>query len=134
MNRTALLPHLSLVLTVSTNPPAQQISKRMSNLVTQANAKVTGVYFNPDSLTNLDQKKIVLDTSLLRLKGSAGIVTEHQSVSGWTERSLVDAVVECERVNRPKSVWLGGPDVHHIYFEGLIFNHNEEYWYICWGS
>ncbi|MGA9520488.1 MAG: hypothetical protein WBV82_03435 [Myxococcaceae bacterium] len=72
---------------------------------------------------------------LIRLRGEAGDPVEHRAPNGkhFTVRELVKAVEETERQSRSRSNWLGGIDVHHVYFEG-IHPENDGTWSIAWGS
>ena len=51
----------------------------------------------------------------------------------FTFKELLDCVLEFEKVDRPKTLWFGGVDCHHVYFEGLHLNKNGSY-SIFWGS
>jgi hypothetical protein len=44
------------------------------------------------------------------------------------------AVAEVERACRQDTVWFGGVDVHHVYFEGLTYDRKFNGWYCFWGS
>jgi hypothetical protein len=51
----------------------------------------------------------------------------------FTIRDLAEAIAETEAITRAKSDWMGGPDVHHVYFEGL--DHGKDgVWRVSWGS
>jgi len=109
---------------------AQQLTARMDPYV----------YTHDDDeffrdLTDDEYDMVVLSQPSIRLKGEAGVVVEHQAPNGshFTVRELLDAVVETERKTRLKSKWIGGPDFHHVYFEGIFPNKNGT-WRICWGS
>jgi hypothetical protein len=50
----------------------------------------------------------------------------------FTIRDLAAAIAKTERESRERGEWLGGIDVHHIFFEGLSFD--DDVWTISWGS
>lgn len=51
----------------------------------------------------------------------------------FTVRELVHAVEKTELETRGSSEWLGGIDVHHIFFEGISAEADGT-WALCWGS
>ena len=52
----------------------------------------------------------------------------------FTVKEMVKNIVEFEKLDRPKSLWFGGVDCHHIYFEGILKNKDGDTYCICWGS
>ena len=63
------------------------------------------------------------------------MVVEHSAPNGnsFTIQDMIIAIEVTERKSRGSSEWLGGIDVHHIYFEGIHQNENGD-WEIPWGS
>ncbi len=55
------------------------------------------------------------------------------STDGFTVRRLFDIVLDFENQTRPLTCFLGGIDVHHIYFEGLRKMEDGKY-RVMWGS
>ena len=49
-------------------------------------------------------------------------------------KELIDVIVDFEQKERPKTNWLGGMDVHHVWFEGLCRVSNSCAFFISWGS
>ena len=55
--------------------------------------------------------------------------------NGFTVGQLFDAILKFELIDRPKTDWFGGIDVHHIFFEGLDEVEGKDNTYtISWGS
>ena len=48
-------------------------------------------------------------------------------------KELMDIIIKFDLEDRPKSLWFGGIDAHHIYFDGLQMNVDGSY-RIQWGS
>jgi len=57
-----------------------------------------------------------------------------RSENGFTVRKLIDCVFEFEKEDRPKTMWMGGVDCHHRFFEGLRLNADKKSYTIDWGS
>lgn len=53
---------------------------------------------------------------------------------GWNARYLFDCVEKVDTTQRPKSIWFGGVDAHHTYFEGLRFDEQKGAYCASWGS
>ena len=86
-------------------------------------------------LTDEEFDRIAFKGSTIKLAGDAGDPVTHAAPNGehFTVRQLLDAVVETERQIRGNTEWLGGIDVHHIFFEG-IYEEEPGIWQIYWGS
>lgn len=71
----------------------------------------------------------------IRLRTDDGEAVLHHAPNGsfFTVRELLQAVEETERRTRDRSEWLGGVDIHHIFFEG-IHPGEDGVWQIYWGS
>jgi hypothetical protein len=52
--------------------------------------------------------------------------------SCFTVNDILDAIAAFEQYDRPSTDWFGGPDCHHVFFEGMHVT--PEGWYIAWGS
>jgi hypothetical protein len=59
---------------------------------------------------------------------------EHDAPNGkaFTTRDLKAAIEKTEQAGRENAPWLGGVDVHHVFFEGIELE--DDVWTICWGS
>ncbi len=106
-------------------------------------------FFDKDSddLVELSEdeldKKCYSQTSIIICSGSTE--RTYMNDNGFTVRELLDYVLEVETIERPKSEWFGGVDVHHVYFEGLYLQKDEheddiydigqtKKFYVSWGS
>jgi hypothetical protein len=96
--------------------------------------------FNRDTkefrpLTPEELDSVAFRGSSIRLLSENGEVVSHDAPDGsyFTVRELLKAVEETERQTRARSEWLGGIDVHHVFFEGI---HSDDggIWEIFWGS
>jgi len=65
----------------------------------------------------------------------AGTTTKRfRSESGaFTVKELMECIVEFEKEDRPKTLWGGGVDCHHIFYDGLRHTEGKGY-QILWGS
>jgi hypothetical protein len=86
-------------------------------------------------LTEEEYGRVALRESTIQLRGEAGEPVTHRAPNGeyFTVLDVLRAVEETERVTRAKSDWLGGVDVHHVYFEG-VHRQDDGTWLIHWGS
>jgi hypothetical protein len=130
-------------LTVAAEPVAGLLNLRAS-----ADAKVTRLLlraevfedetgqFRPLTSQELDAVAFRGKTIKLRSECSKnGTFVSHDASNGeyFTVRQLIKAVEKTERQTRRQSEWLGGVDVHHIFFEG-IHRAKGDVWEIHWGS
>lgn len=72
-------------------------------------------------LTEEELNSIALRQPSVTLQNDSGKQVTHRASNGahFTVRELLNAVEETERKLRAETEWLGGVDVHHIYFEGI---------------
>jgi hypothetical protein len=123
------------------------ISPNMYNTTGAPGAKIKSVKF--DAYVNLedehgeyDQRKptkaeldsVVLKQPSLKMSGRANVDVEHKAPNKkyFTARDLIAAIRETERQTRSQTVWFGGIDTHHVYFEGLHIEGGA--YHIFWGS
>lgn len=135
---------LSGELTIDLTIPPQQVGNLL-NLEASADARVTKLkleskVFNRDTkhfrdLTSQELDSIAFRRAEIRLRGASGEVVTHNAPNGrfFTVQQLLWAVEETERQTRDQTEWLGGVDVHHVFFEG-IHPAKDGVWQICWGS
>ncbi len=135
---------LSGTLAIELTEPAQPIGGLL-NLAASPSARISSLrleaqFFDPDTeegrpLTEPELSRAVFRGPVLRLRGESGIVVSHQAPDGgqFTVKALLAAVEATERQSRGATEWLGGVDVHHIYFEG-IHPSDDGAWEIFWGS
>jgi hypothetical protein len=72
----------------------------------------------------------------IRLRGEddeEAVTHDAPNGSYFTVGELLRAVEETERRARSRSEWLGGVDVHHVFFEGIEPG-EDDVWEVCWGS
>lgn len=142
---------LSIVIHIDLSEPAQRVSPRLENRAAPKHATITDIsasieVFERSSdneditlrpITESELQQVVFDTPTIRLQSDcADEVTpiEHKAPNGksFTVTDLVDAIVATEREHRAQSEWLGGVDVHHVFFEGIHLENGV--WHIHWGS
>lgn len=136
---------LSARLEVELSRPPLRVSA-LENVTAPPGARITRVALLPRVFAHdggpsrdptpgeLDQ--VALAAPRVRLRGESGDVVEHRAPDGraFRVRDLLAAVEETERQTRARSDWLGGIDVHHVYFEGLDPDEQPGVWAITWGS
>ena len=54
--------------------------------------------------------------------------------NGFTVKDLFNSILEFENKSRPLTKWYNGIDAHHIFFEGLYWNTENNAYEIEWGS
>lgn len=131
---------LEIELTVPAEPVANLLNLRASPEARVARVELRAEIFNPDTedfrpLTAEELETVAFRGSSIRLRSEGGEVVAHDAPNGsfFTVRDLLRAVEETERRTRDRSEWLGGIDVHHVFFEG-IHPDGDDVWEICWGS
>jgi hypothetical protein len=135
---------LSGVLRIVLTEPAQQAAPHLLNLVASPTAKIASasfelhVYEDEDDreLTEEEWARVVIHAPRIRMRSvdTDEIVIDHDAPNGssFTVRDLATAIAKTERDSREHGEWLGGVDVHHIFFEGIELEDGA--WTICWGS
>ncbi|CAG1770864.1 hypothetical protein BAC2_01332 [uncultured bacterium] len=135
---------LSGTLVIELTEPAQPIGGLL-NLAAPDRARIASLHletevYDPDTeesrpLTEAELAQPVFRGPEIRLRGESGLVVSHHAPDGqqFTVRTLLAAVEATERQSRGATEWLGGVDVHHIYFEGLE-PCDDGSWEISWGS
>ncbi len=85
-------------------------------------------------LTDEEYHSVAFQGSSITLQSEDGDPITHNAPNGshFTVRELLQAVEETERRTRGQTEWLGGIDVHHVYFEGI--HKSGDVWEIYWGS
>ena len=135
---------LSGTLVIQLDVPAEPIG-RLLNLRASPDARLIRLelraeVFNRDTkefrpLTPQELDGIAFRGTCIRLQSEDGEPVSHDAPNGafFSVRELLSAVEETERQSRDQSEWLGGVDVHHVFFEGI---HSDEgdVWEIDWGS
>lgn len=125
-----------------TTPPVQ-VAPHMLNLKADPEAQLKSVRFEAKvrlgdesrPLTSEELESVAFDAAEIQLRGDTGAVVAHRAPNGerFTVRDMIRAVEETELQTRGASEWLGGIDVHHIFFEGVL-PERDGTWSICWGS
>jgi hypothetical protein len=135
---------LSGVLRIELDTPARTVGK-LQNLEASPTAAITHLtleasVYEEDAddsrpLTFDELDRIGFGAATIRLRGEGGPIVEHHAPNGsaFTVRELLRAVEQTERQTRGQTEWLGGVDVHHIYFEG-IHPDGDGVCVIRWGS
>ena len=136
----SLLGKLEIELT----EPAESHAN-LANLAAKPSAQLVGIRFQPEffeeteekfrDLTEAELQRVIFHEPRIRLRGLSEDVVEHKAPNGmnFTVKEMFAAIVETERRTRGNSEWLGGIDVHHRFFEGILQDENGD-WEIIWGS
>ncbi len=136
---------LSGELEIELSTPAQPIAEGLRNLAAPTDSKVVSLRLRPEvyveeeddfrSLTEDELSGIAYRGARITLRGESGDAVTHAAPNGeaFTVQELLDAVAETELRTRDASEWLGGVDVHHVFFEGLE-PESDGVWAIVWGS
>jgi hypothetical protein len=135
---------LSGKLEIELDVPAEQVGNLL-NLRASPDAQLVRLelraeVFNPDTeefrpLTPEELDAVAFRGRSIQLRSEDGEAVSHDAPNGsfFTVRELLRAVEETERRTRARSEWLGGIDVHHVFFEG-IHPGDDGVWDIYWGS
>jgi hypothetical protein len=135
---------LSGTLKIELTEPATPVAPHLLNLAASKTSRIVRlelelqVYENDASraLTEDEWRRVVLRAPKIRMAyiDTPEVVVEHDAPNGktFTVRDLKAAIEKTELAGREKGEWLGGIDVHHIFFEGIDLE--DDVWMICWGS
>lgn len=145
-NGLAFLQSLSGRLTIELTEPPEPVSELLQNLAAKPTAGIARLAFELDvydeelddhrALTDDEWALVVIRAPTIRMQSSeGGPVVEHRAGDGisFRVRDIARAIEATELEGRPHSKWLGGIDVHHVYFEG-IEEQESGIWWIQWGS
>lgn len=137
---------LSGKLEIELNVPPVQVGNLLNQRATPeagiVSLKLTAEVFNDETetfrpLTPEELDSVAFRGASIRLRSEEGEAISHAAPNGqfFTVRQLLHAVEETERQTRDQSEWLGGVDVHHVFFEGIHQEDEEDdVWEIYWGS
>lgn len=137
----SLTGKLEIELDVPAEPVADLLNLRASPDSRVVRLELRAEVYDPDTeevrpLTPAELGAVAFRGSSIRLRGEDGEgAVSHDAPNGsyFTVEELLRAVEETERQTRAQSEWLGGVDVHHVFFEGIEPGGDDE-WEICWGS
>jgi hypothetical protein len=132
-------------LHITLNKPSKPVAPMMANQKAQPGSKLVDIVFEPQVYDPVgdgkpkekDLNKVVISAPQITLVGENGESVTLPAPNGknFTVGNLFDAIGETERKTRGSSNWMGGIDLHHIYFEGLYEVGNTPHTYlIAWGS
>ena len=131
---------LEVELTVPAEPVANLLNVRAAPDAQVVRLQLRAEVFNREArqfrpLTPEELDAVAFRASSIKLRSEDGQTTSHDAPNGsfFTVRELLQAVEETERQTRSQTEWLGGIDVHHVYFEG-IHSTEDNVWEIYWGS
>lgn len=135
---------LSGKLHIELSEPARPVAPNLLNLVAPPGACVLRValtlevYEEEDfrPLTDEEWSRVVLRAPSIRMASvdTPEIVIETPAPNGevFTVRHLQGAIARTEQLSRESGDWMGGVDVHHVYFEGMDLE--DGVWVVSWGS
>lgn len=135
---------LSGILEIELDVPAERVASLL-NLRASPTSRILRLelkaqVFNREAedfrpLTPEEWDSVAFRRSSIQLKSEDAEVVTHEAPNGefFTVRDLIKAVEETERKTREQSEWLGGVDVHHVFFEGIHYT-KDGVWEIYWGS
>jgi len=131
---------LEVELDVPAEPVGELLNVRALPGARLVRLKLNAEVFNRDTKefrppTSQELDSVAFRGSSLTLRSDEGDPVSHDAPNGsfFTVRELLRAVEETERQTRGQSEWLGGVDVHHVFFEG-IHPAEDGVWEIYWGS
>lgn len=121
---------LSGKLDIELTTPPERVGDLLNERATPDAAivslKLTAEVFNEETetfrpLTPEELDSVAYRGASIRLRSEDGDPVAHAAPNGefFTVRQLLQAVEETERQTRGQSEWLGGVDVHHVFFEGI---------------
>ncbi len=87
-------------------------------------------------LTEEELDRVVFKTKKISLSDyGSGVIVHWDTPNqrGFTVRDLAKVIAETEVLTRGSAQWLGGVDVHHIFFEGMALG-KDGVWRVGWGS
>jgi hypothetical protein len=130
-------------LDIELTEPAHQAAPHLLNLQASPSAKIVSLRFDASvlegddvrPLTDAELSSVAFPEARIALRGDTGDVVTHEAPNGrhFTVRDLIQAVERTELETRGSSKWLGGIDVHHVFFEGIL-PEGDGTWATCWGS
>ena len=140
----AFVNSITGILRIELSEAATPSAPHMLNLQASPNAKLVSLRFEasmsdedyePVPFTDAELKRVVFEGPSLCLRGDTGDPVNIDAPGGehFTLAELLVAIERAELETRGASTWLGGVDVHHIFFEG-IFPEEDGTWSIGWGS
>lgn len=149
---TDLLNKVSFVLNISTTNTAPQRGMLL-NRFEQPDSKIKAIRASPPTLyadneshelSQADLRQPAFHGSVLTLysnwrdhRGATVDTTcrSFRSTKGYfTVAEVVANIVAFEKIDRPKSLWFGGIDCHHVFFEGLHAAELPGTYGVSWGS
>jgi hypothetical protein len=140
----AFFNRLSATLAIELTTPAQPVGGLL-NLAASPEARITSLRLNASvfdydteerrPLTESELDTVVFKGGEIRMRGESELIISHLAPDchSFTIRDLLAAVEATELRSRSSTEWLGGVDVHHIYFEGIHLD-VDGIWNIYWGS
>ena len=137
--------HLSGRLSIELTEPPQKAAPHLLNLVATPTARVKAVAMSFEvfeggedfrELTEEEWNRPIIRQPRIRMRSvdTDDVIIEHAAPNGqwFTVRDLANAIARTEQDSREHGEWLGGVDVHHVFFEGIELE--DDVWTICWGS
>lgn len=140
----AFFNELSGILHIELTEPAQPAAPHLLNLVAAPEARIESLRFDVEVFEDGELRPLTEDElasvafaapqiELFNVDAGERVLHEAPNGQRFTVRDLICAVELTERRTRDSSEWLGGVDVHHIFFEGIALEEDGT-WAICWGS
>lgn len=134
-------------LSIDLDIPPAQTSEFLLNLQADPTATLLDIkachiaHWNDELQEHIDYSEEQLNTLVVYDKKTIEFMDELSDArksydfptNRVTVRQLVDAIVDFEKISRPKYKWSGGIDCHHIFYEGIYLTEDGAY-SIHWGS
>jgi hypothetical protein len=133
---------ISAELEIELSEPTESVgdlsNQKAKPTATIVNVKLTASMFEKDNLRDLaveELDRIVHREGEIRIRSLTDKLVTHPAPNGryFTVRDLLAAIEKTERETRGQTNWLGGIDVHHVFFEGLHAG-SDGTWTVHWGS
>lgn len=124
-------PTSAFLMNLQANPTAKLLDIKAYHIARWNNELEEHIEYSEEQLNTLvlyNKKKIEFIDSLSNTRKTYKFPTDRVTI-----RQLVDAIVDFEKISRPKYKWSGGIDCHHIFYEGIHLTEDGAY-SIYWGS
>jgi len=113
----------------------EPISSEVYNTKARQDAIIEKMWFEVQWPGSDLLREVAIEAPTIKMRSLTNHYIEHDAPNGsyFTVADLLDAVKNTDMQTRALSDWMGGMDVHHTYFEGLVLA-DDGIFDIRWGS
>jgi hypothetical protein len=136
-----LLGLLNLWISPKLTKSARPVGKKLLNEMTEPDTRIRSLSWKADGETKrllaLIKNRVLFKRNEFTYTPKKGFkVTITGGRNGMTVAVVLKGILDAELMirNQPGAFFMGGPDVNHIYFEGLFYNTRSKMWSVFWGS